>query len=309
MTTAGQSPHAAHGGQGPYKGCKHPECLAYRERYRKRWAYERAHGQKRIVDAAAARRQVDTLIGMGWSNRSIAAAAGVAAQSITRLRHEGATVTRKVEAKVLAVELNQVPSVASKQTSEPFVPRIGSVRRIQALLAMGWTHADISQHSGVRSAVMLHQRGRWVTRTNHDRMAATYAALAMTPGPSETTRRRAVRLGYLGPLAWESVDLDAEPQTDELSDTPVDAVAVQRRMSGDLSVRLNRFERLEMIRQLHAQGHNDQVIMRLTGVHADQVRRDRLDLDLTAIVPGVLVSSEHFSDRGARRREQIREAS
>lgn len=122
-------------------------------------------------------------------------------------------IRRDLAERILAVDPNQVPSRPSRGVTEPFVPRIGTVRRIQALLYMGWGHAQMTQHCGVRTAVVLHQQGRWVTRSTHDAIARMYRQLSHRPGPSSKARRYAQQRGYLGPTEWDDIDLDEAPET------------------------------------------------------------------------------------------------
>lgn len=209
------SPHPEHADQGAYKNCKHPDCLLFRARYRKRWELDKQHGQKRTVSSTEARQKVFTLIGLGWSLRSIAGAAGVSPQAIVRLKDQHPTVTRKIAERILSIDVDLIPSTPSRATVEVFVSRVGTTRRVQALLFMGWTHMHISERSGIKTSALLHQAGRWVTRTTHDRIAAAYDDLAMTPGPSERTKKRATARGYLGPLHWDDIDRDPAPILDE----------------------------------------------------------------------------------------------
>lgn len=207
------SPHRANGHPGAYHGCTHPECREYRLRYRKRWQYEREHGHLRTVDAEPVSRRIWTLMGAGWTARAIAGAAETSPSVVTRLSSGDQTrVTRKVAARILAVDPSGLPLTPSKQTTEPFVSRVGSVRRIQALLFMGWSHAAMYERSGVRTQMVLAQQGRWVTRSTHDKVAALYDALWSKPGTSAHARTWARKLGYAPPLAWDDIDRDAEPQ-------------------------------------------------------------------------------------------------
>lgn len=97
---------------------------------------------------------------------------------------------------------------AHKKADETFVPRIGAARRIEALLALGWTHAHMRATSGVNTAVVLHQDGEWITVRNHARIVAMYDELSMTLGPSARTRGRVAKLGYAPPLAWDEEQID-----------------------------------------------------------------------------------------------------
>lgn len=179
--------------------------------YGKRWRQERAQGILRIVDATEAKRRLDTLVGAGWSARAIAGTAGVSVQCITKILNGQPRANRTTVAAILTVDPETVPQAASKQTTEPFVPRVGAVRRIQALLAMGWPHHEQQRRSGVSTAMILSQRGRWITRSTHDKIAALFTELAMTHGPSAHSRGWARRLGYALPLQWDDIDHDPAP--------------------------------------------------------------------------------------------------
>lgn len=182
--------------------------------YRKQWQLDRSRGITRTIDATEVRLHLATLQGAGWSLRAIAGASGASASALSPIaRGEQERVTRKVAERVLAVKVGQVPSVASRQTTEPFVPRIGTTRRLQALLFMGWGHRQMREHAGggLNTAALLHQQGRWVTRTTHDKVAEMYRALSHRQGPSSKARTYARQRGYAGPLDWDDIDLDVEP--------------------------------------------------------------------------------------------------
>lgn len=210
------SVHSGH--DGGYSTCREPACVAHRARYVKRWQYERSQGLLRLTDATPVRLHIATLQGAGWSLRAIAGAAACSPGTVAKVAAgQQAKMARAVAARILAVDPAQVPSRASRQTREPFVPRVGTTRRLQALLFMGWGHKQMRKHCGLNTANLLHQQGQWVLRSTHDKVAAMYAALAMKPGPSPKARTYARRLGYVGPMDWDDIDLDGAPEKpDEL---------------------------------------------------------------------------------------------
>lgn len=251
--------HAGHDGE--HKSCQEPACVEHRARYHKRWAYERSHGKLRTTDALPARRHIETLIGAGWSYRAIAGSADLSPSTIHRVgRGWQDAITRSAESRILAV--GGLPEAPAASSHEPFVPRIGSTRRMQALLFMGWTHRAMQEHCGISTAVTLNQEGRWVTRSKHDAIAAMYDELALTPGPSQRTRDRARRLGYVGPMSWDDIDHDPAPVADEVEtgmrdpSAPVDEIAVQRFLDGDHKVPLNLLEKRELVRHWVAAGRS-----------------------------------------------------
>lgn len=235
----------------------------------KRHRLRKLRGETVYVDAAAARLHIATLQGAGWSIRSISGVSGVPASTISRLNLGKQLAASPVTIqKILAVTPGQVPDRTNNPAAEPFVPRIGTTRRLQALLYMGWGHQNMRAVSGLNTANLVHQQGRWVTRTTHDAVAAMYRDLSSRPGPSSKARTYALQRGYRGPADWQNIDLDTEPDTDELEDVSgVDEVAVQRVMDGDFTVNLNQAEKRLVVARWLAAGRPMAELERLTGIN------------------------------------------
>ena len=233
--------HAGH--PGSYRDCQHPACRDYRARYRKRWQYDRAHGHHRLTDAAPAQAHIAALRAAGWSIRSIAGQADLSPTTVSRVaRGLQDTIAVTGWAKLRTLVPGQQIAARTYGRAEPFVPRRGTVRRIQALIALGWRHTDLREHTGLNTGILLSQPGEWVTRTTHDTVAEVYDRLCMTPGPSAASRGRAARLGYAPPLAWDDIDHDIEPATTTDpgdADDAIDDAAVERRMAGDKTIALS----------------------------------------------------------------------
>lgn len=160
--------------------------------------------------------------------------------------------------------------------AQPFVPRVGTVRRLQALLYMGWGHKQMREHCGLQTATLVHQQGRWVERATHDAVAAMYRDLSHRRGPSTKAAHWAKRLGYAGPMDWHDIDHDAEPLPASAADDGgdgVDHVAVQRRLGGDKTVRLNHLETAEVVRLWMESGRPAADMERVTGVSARTASR------------------------------------
>lgn len=238
--------------------------------YRKRWRYERDHGIERTVPDDGVRMHIASLVGAGMSIRSVAAEADTSPSVVSRI-HQGKAlrVNRLIAGRITSVQA-KVARKASAGTSEPFVPKVGAVRRIQALLALGWTHAHQTEAAGVRTALVMHQQGRWITLSTHDKIAATYADLSQRQGPSARTRGRALKLGYLTPIAWDDIDLDGTPDNadDDQDIDELDEVAVQRALNGDRNVRLTTDERREVVRRWQALDRPLAEMERVTGINA-----------------------------------------
>lgn len=267
-----------HAGYYAHKRASEPPCepchRAYR-RWNKAWKVERERTGPRMIDATPVRTHIAQLLAGGMSLRGIGKAAGVSASTLANLTTRGdqRTVSKATAIKVLAVTgpdfTRQTPD------DEGFVPKAGAVRRIRALLAIGWTHAHMRSESGVLTHVLVAQSGTWITVRNHVRIAQMYDRLSMTPGPSNRTRKRAAALGYLPPLAWDddAIDLvfDGPPCQENVCDFSnpeqplIDEVALERFISGDLNWRsLSRAERLEVAVRMDRAGVSRNVIAERT---------------------------------------------
>ncbi len=190
---------------------------AYDRAYQKRWRYERSHGVLRMVDTAQARLHLAALEGAGWTARAIAAHVGTSASVVLRIKSgQQPRASRRIVEGILAVPVDQLPS--RSLSGEPFVSRVGTVRRIQALMTIGWSCKAMAEHltNGKTERWLynlLNQQGRWVTRSTHDEIARLYRQLATRPGPSEIARERARARGFAGPMEWDDIDHDLEPDT------------------------------------------------------------------------------------------------
>lgn len=103
-------------------------------------------------------------------------------------------------------------------TYEAPIPAIGMQRRMQALIANGWSLAAMGQRLGVSRQVMrtVFERTR-TNRATHEVIAALYDDMwdmkppATTPREKQTIARNkawAKREGWLPPLAWDDDAID-----------------------------------------------------------------------------------------------------
>lgn len=89
------------------------------------------------------------------------------------------------------------------------IDAIGTRRRLQALAAIGWTHADIAARMG-KTAHAVEKMGCYpkVQVATAAAVKHVYAELCMTPGGSDGARRFAARQGWAPPLAWDDDTID-----------------------------------------------------------------------------------------------------
>lgn len=186
----------------------------YENNRKRQKAYGRWESSR--VDAEPIRRHVEALRASGVGSRRVEELSGVSRSVIQALingrriyRHQPSkTISGANAARLLAVQASPAPGGR--------VNIIGTARRLQALVAIGYTQSDLAARIGVtpaNSTNLFHGNGT-VRAATADRIAAIYDDLAMKPGPSATARARAKKLGWAPPLAWEDDEIDnpaAEP--------------------------------------------------------------------------------------------------
>lgn len=164
---------------------------------------------------------------------------------------------------------------------------VGTSRRLQALVAIGYTFGDLGTELGVCHDVprtlATRQPGMIYTSTAVQ-VAKLFSRLAVTPPrpvtPLERRRvayakRVAERHGWVTAMAWDDIDnpeslphtIDSVDKTltaaDEHQD--IDHVAVDRVLEGEKVPGLSRAERTEVVRRTLAAGGSLNSLRRLTG--------------------------------------------
>ncbi|MGW1743726.1 hypothetical protein ACWCPQ_33580 [Nocardia sp. NPDC001965] len=190
--------------------------------YRRHRAKEQAYGRwdarptARVApDRAMAHR--DRLRAAGMQDRHIELVAGIhGTGDLSRLPHQ-VTVTREIEAAILAVPIPERAADVVPPTSR--VPIHGARRRIQALIADGHSRKDLAQRLGIghpnglatlvgRSAHSARVTGESVTAARDQQVRTLFDELQLTPGSSERARALGKRQGWPRPLEWDEDQLD-----------------------------------------------------------------------------------------------------
>lgn len=246
--------------------CDHPDCIVAVRRCVKASRLRRLRGEMAYLDVTPVRNHIATLLGRGWSSRSIAGEGGVTINVVRRIdRGEQRWITPTVARGLLSIDPDTIPARTDGKNAEPFVSRVGTVRRIQALMAIGYSHNDLAAH-GIHSRNLIHQQGNWVLRSTHDKVAAEYRLLSRKAGPTPRAAREAAKRGYPGPTAWNDIDRDPGPDMDdvELEAPVVDEVVVLRVLAGE-NVPATNAERREIVRRWPTTGRSINDLARLTG--------------------------------------------
>lgn len=103
------------------------------------------------------------------------------------------------------------------------VPAFGAVRRINSLRAGGWPLDKIGAELGVSVHAVDRMRRRadcGMYAATHARIDHLFETLGATPGPSESTRKLAMRQGHRPPMDWYGLDIDDPEQSPEKEHTP-----------------------------------------------------------------------------------------
>lgn len=159
-------------------------------------------------------------------------------------------------------------------------------RRLQALIARGWSLGLIGAEAGVTAgsvSLWLRSAGP-VTHSTDQTVRAIYARLWSVEPPRSTTGERyaysrarglAEARGYVPPLGWDDIDNDPEPPTHDDDEPVIDHAAVELAVMGHKPA-LTRDERDEVVRRLHPRKWADPRIARYIGCSPEAVRLSRL---------------------------------
>lgn len=206
-------------------GCKCPRCQHDRAMDRQRRRNRlRAYGQEdkireeRVPSAPAAAHVAELIASAPVGLERIADAAGVSRNILLDLKFgsrgknpgKRPTTLKKRDAdRILALRVEHISLVR--------VPALGTMRRLRALVAIGWTHTQLAQMLGRKVTNLWKITSGWhdiVTAVTAEQVAALYDECWDRPQHvpySDAARRAAARRGWVGPLAWDDIDTDPEP--------------------------------------------------------------------------------------------------
>lgn len=169
----------------------------------------------------------------------------------------------------------------------------GTVRRLQALYALGHTWESIGRHLGLRKCTVsgmgngFPENKRGVYQSTADAVAALYDRLCMTrPEGFGANRARlaAERRGWPPPLAWGDIDNpDARPDYGDPRAGrryDVDPVVIERIINhADVPETVTTGERREVVRRWKGEQIE---LERLTGWNVSRIAREVAELDAAA---------------------------
>jgi transcriptional regulator with XRE-family HTH domain len=187
------------------RGCRRPECKQADYEYMSRIRLDHHRGQRRRTDARQTRRHIEHLLAANWTQAQIARAAGLSHRTICDVLHGAPIVANRTELAILSIPIGPAPLDGRD------VDGTGSMRRIQALVAIGWSLAQLAPRLGfyvTDLGLIANGHRPYVRATTADAIVRGYRQLARTPGPSTRARNDAARKGWHGPAAWDDDTID-----------------------------------------------------------------------------------------------------
>lgn len=169
----------------------------------------------------------------------------------------------------------------------------GTERRVQALVALGWTYGSIGEPMGVTAGAVYRMATRYsptVFRSTAEKVAAVYEQMSMTLPPTETRQQKrdasyartvARKRGWVVPLAWDDDTID-DPEAKPQGSVPrrkqggkrnaIDHALIERVLAGEWSLgrMCSKAERVEIATRWHREGGSMQELERLTGWRPDR---------------------------------------
>ncbi|MFJ4624283.1 hypothetical protein [Streptomyces sp. NPDC088812] len=196
------------------RGCRLPECREADYQYMSRIRLDHHRGQRRRTDASQTRHHIELLLAAGWTQAQIRRATGLAHRVVGSVLAGQREVANDTARAILAIPLSEPPS----DTRD--VDATGTVRRVRALIAIGWPVAQLAPRFGLyETALGRIARGELphVRATTAGAVAVAYRHLSRTPGRSQRARTHAAQRGWHGPAAWDEHTIDnpdARPDAD-----------------------------------------------------------------------------------------------
>lgn len=252
-----------------------------------------------LVDAEPVREHILALSEFGIGYKRIATVSGVGVTAVRNLvwgRQDPGPRKGELQKRVKRETAEAILSVqfdVSNLADGGKLSAQGTHRRLQALIARGWSMSKLSTRLGigVGNFSSLMQREQVFART-HRQVAELFEELWDQLPPREEWRDKiaysrsvayAKARRWLPPLAWDDIDTDPEPPLAEADEDSIDPVAVDLACAGE-RVRLSAAERRAAVTQLQKQGLADSAIAERLNLAARTVLRIRTELGLAAAV-------------------------
>lgn len=252
-----------------------------------------------LVDAEPVREHLLLLAEFGIGYKRVAALAGIGITPTRNIiwgrqdpgpRH--GEIPKRVKRETAEALLGVKPTLENLADGARITAR-GTHRRIQALVARGWSLSRIAQRLEMLPSNFSTLMSRNLVSVRiHKAVAALYDELWDQLPPREqwhdaAAYTRSVRYAeqrrWLPPLAWDDIDTDPEPPAAEDEGDEIDTVAVDLAVHGE-RVRLTLAERSAAVERLAHEGASDAEIGVRLGLSARHVLRLRQEAGIPSRV-------------------------
>jgi hypothetical protein len=275
-----------HGTRAGYiAGCRDTCCSTANRRWIKQYRLAASrNGGRTTVPTEPVREHVRNLQ-RTMSLSAIGNAARVTSSQMVRLmRGDHPTMRAATATRLLAVR-------PDTKVGGHYISAVGSRRRLQALVAIGYSFERIEKHLGgygrSNMRILAYENRPWITSDVALRIKAAFDELSMKlpdaptrvhQGAITKARNRAKARGWVPPLAWDEDTID-DPNAKPAGLTAparvsedIDEAAVLRRMNGE-RVHLTKYESAEVVRRLRAAGWSYLQIQTHAGLRTDRYVR------------------------------------
>ncbi|GAA1436411.1 hypothetical protein GCM10009616_36110 [Microlunatus lacustris] len=282
-----------HGTDAAYRRdkCRCTPCRRANARREKRRAHLQLHGHSPLTDATPVRAHLEQLLAAGLTLGQIERRSGIHRTAMRVIlgnfpnRRQAARVRYETAAALLAVTAQHVGS----ETGGLVAP-IGTVRRAQALVAIGWTRAEIARRIGVTPANSgrIFNGDGMIKEVTRRAVLRLYNELWDKPAPGTTSSEKRCRTralaaaaqhGWVPPLAWDDDTIDDasatpwRPTRRESAPRQVDEILIQRALAGQ-PVKVTAAERRLVIDGWRAAGRSLAELNRIQGWNAQRDLRE-----------------------------------
>ena len=164
-----------------------------------------------LVDAEPVRAHIAALKAAGLGNRRIQDLSGVSRTTLTALTTGRPCKGTGPSSQVWAVTANKLLSIPIPTGTENVAGGVninstGTVRRLQALVAIGHSQQSLCDHLGwlpSNATRLFTGKQTSCTVVTATKVRILFNELHLTPGRSERARNRAAQLRWAPPLAWD----------------------------------------------------------------------------------------------------------
>lgn len=168
----------------------------------------------RPVDVRDAYIHLMTLRGWNMGTDQISRITGLPPTTIVQIMRAGANgkqISAKTEQKLLSLPIPRShQDVARTAQGHELLPAIGSRRRLQSLVAIGWPMYQLADRlsislTGMRNIIY---QGKQVKAKHYHEIRALFDELQLQPGPSNGARQLGKRHRWQYPLQWDEDEID-----------------------------------------------------------------------------------------------------